>query len=257
MVSLATVTVTQTEYPRELRGYKVERAVIEIRRPDEKQTKPVNDNTQAENANNSQASGQPRSDGDRLIQLGKPQLARVTPLGITFEIPIVVAPVKPSGHVDFLLFEGMTINGTSVDIDEYHRAFDLPNKKSLTLPEPLSVYLKLPTAVLAAIDEWSNSKETWPVAGRVYVCGKFKKSILSFKRCVPVEINTAIQNPLHAAGSDEAPIVLGLRGNSVVLFNPVDDQLAHFLARPIDHRRVFEHLIIASTVDPVVVCHHS
>jgi len=188
------------DYPKEIRGYKVERAVVEVKRSDAKETKSTGDKSQTRQQNsanaNEPADNQTRSDPDTLIRLGKPQLARVTPLGVTFEVPLVIAPVKRSGHVDFLLFEAMVINGTSVDIDEYHRAFDLPNKQPLTLREPLSIYLHLPSAVLAAVDEWSNSKETWPVTGRVYVCGSFKRSILSFKRCVPVEINTTMRNPL-------------------------------------------------------------
>jgi len=188
------------EYPKEIRGYKVERAVVEVKRADAKERKSTGDKSQAPQQNSPNANepnnNQARSEADTLIQLGKPQLGRVTPLGVTFEVPIVVAPVKHSGHVDFLLFEAMVLNGTSVDIDEYHRAFDLPNKQPLMLREPLSIYIHLPSAVLAAVDEWSNSKETWPVTGLVYVCGSFKKSILSFKRCVPVEINTTMGNPL-------------------------------------------------------------
>jgi len=189
------------EYPKEIRGYKVERAVVEVKRADAKERKSTGDKSQAPQQNSPNANepnnNQARSEADTLIQLGKPQLARITPLGVTFEVPLVVAPVKRSGHVDFLLFEAIVINGTSVDIDEFRRAFDLPNKQPLTLRDPLSIYLHLPSAVLAAIDEWSNSKETWPVTGRVYVCGSFRKSILSFKRCVPVEINTTMRNPLQ------------------------------------------------------------
>jgi len=199
---VASAAATQTgDYPKEIRGYKVERAVVEVKRSDSKETKSTGNKSQTPQQNaanaNEPTDNQTRSDPDTLIQLGKPQLARVTPLGVTFEVPLVVAPVKRSGHVDFLLFEAMVINGTSVDIDEYHRAFDLPNTQPLTLREPLSIYLHLPSAVLAAIDEWSNSKETWAITGRVYVCGIFKKSILSFKRCVPVEINTTMRNPLQ------------------------------------------------------------
>src|SRR5262249_35073290 len=115
------------------------------------------------------------ADVDQLIRFGQPQLARVTPLGITFEVPIVVAPVKQSGHVDFLVFEEMVINGRSVNIDEYHHSFDLPNKTPLTLRNPLRIYIYLSSALLAAIGEWTDSKEVWPVTGRVYVFGKFKK----------------------------------------------------------------------------------
>ena len=112
-------------------------------------------------------------------------------------MPIVVSPVKQSGHIDFLMFEDMVVNGTSVEIDEYHRAFDLPNKEPLTLREPLRIYIYIPSALLAAIGEWSDSKETWPVTGRVYVFGKFKKYLVSFKRCIPVELNVTMRNPLR------------------------------------------------------------
>ena len=200
-IGASTAAAQTRDYPKEIRGYKVERAVVEIKRPDSKKRNSASDRSPDAQQNtpddNEQPDNRRRSDPDTLIQLGKPQLARVTPLGVTFEVPIVVAPVKQSGHVDFLLFEAMMINGTSVEIDEYHRAFDLPHKQPLTLREPLSIYLHLPSAVLAAIDEWSDSKQTWPVTGRLYACGNFKKGILSFKRCVPVEINTTMRNPLQ------------------------------------------------------------
>lgn len=193
LISGATAVLPQTgSYPKEIRGYKVERTVVEIKKPDPKNQKPGNTGSgvgQSDTANS-------ESDVDALIKLGKPQLSRVTPLGITFEVPLVVAPVKQSGHVDFLVFEDMVINGTSVGIDEYQHQFDLPNKQPLTLGDPLRIYIYLPSAMLAALGDWSDSKETWPVTGRVYVFGKFKKSMFSFKRVVPVELKLTMQNPL-------------------------------------------------------------
>jgi len=112
-------------------------------------------------------------------------------------VPVVVAPIKQSGKVDFLLFEDMTVNDHSIEIDEYNRAFDLPTKKPLTLNEPLRFFIYTPIAALAAVGEWSDSRETWPVTGRVYVCGKYKKFLFSFKRCVPVELNLTMRNPLR------------------------------------------------------------
>jgi hypothetical protein len=175
-------------YPKELRGYKIERTVVEIKKP-KKETKGRKPGTNGDSSD--------ESDVDQLIQFGTPQLSRVTPLGITLEIPIIVAPVKQSGHVEFLLFEDMVVNGSSVEIEEYHREFDLPNKNPLTLREPLSFYIYLPSALLVAVDDWSNSKETWPVTGRVYVFGKFKKGWFSGKRCVPVELTLKMRNPLR------------------------------------------------------------
>ena len=175
-------------YQKEIRGYKIERAAVEMK----------GSNTDKSRDPASMSGSQQTSDDvDQLITFSTPELARVTPLGITFDVPVVVAPVKQSGRVHFLLFEDMTVNGHSVEINEYTHTFDLPNTQPLTLRDPLRFYIYLPIAALAAADEWGNSKETWPVTGRVYVCGKFKKSIFSFKRCVPVELNLTMRNPLR------------------------------------------------------------
>jgi len=185
-------------YPKEIRGYKVERTIVELKKPDKPNNQSRNQDGSAARNNDNQNNNPSNSDSSvyQLITFGRPQLARITPLGITFKVPIVVAPVRQSGHVDFLVFEDMLINGRSVEIDEYQRAFDLPNKHALTLGDPLNIYIYLPGAVLAALGEWTDSKETWPVTGRVYVFGKFKKSVFSFKRCVPVDLNLSMRNPL-------------------------------------------------------------
>lgn len=195
------------EYPKEIRGYKVERTAVELR-GSTNQPKTTSSRTPATTDQNpppvvppapqtsSSPVAPPPDDVDQLITFGRPSVARVTPLGISLHVPVVVAPIKQSGHVDFLLFEDMTVNEHSVEIDEYHRGFNLPTKKPLTLHEPLQFYIYLPVAALAAIDEWSNSKDTWPVSGRVYVCGKYRKFLFSFKRCVPVELDLTMRNPL-------------------------------------------------------------
>ena len=176
-------------YPDNIRGYKVERTVVEVKKPENK--------NQARDGE----AGSSDSDVDQLITFGQPSIARATPLGITFEVPVVVAPVKQSGKVDFLVFEDMEVNGHSVQIDEYKHSFGLPDKKSLTLRDPLRIYIYLPSAILAALGDWTDSRDTWPVTGRVYVFGRFKKKILgistSFKRVVPVELNLTMRNPLR------------------------------------------------------------
>jgi len=164
-------------YPKEIRGYKVERVAVELRETKQK---------------NAQQNTTPQ-----LIKFGSPRVAAITPLGITLEIPVVVSPVKQKGHVDFLVFEKMKVNDTSVEIDEYHRAFDLPNKKPLTLKEPLRFYVYLPNAIMVAIDDLTNTAKEWPIVGVVYVFGRFNKSVFRFKRVIPVEINLTTPNPLH------------------------------------------------------------
>jgi hypothetical protein len=175
LLAVAPTTLAQSKtYPKEIRGYKVHRGAVEPKN----KVRDADDQTQ-------------------LIQFGDASVARVTPLGITLEIPIVVSPVQQKGRVDFLVFENMIVNGTSVEIDEYHRAFDLPNDKPLTLKEPLRFFVYLPRAVLAAIDELSARAKQWPITGVVYVFGRFKKGIFRFKRVIPIELNIKIHNPLR------------------------------------------------------------
>jgi hypothetical protein len=184
LISYVTADSQQRTYPDKIRGYKLSRTNVELKKPDEKSKPATNDDPALD------------FDAQALIKFGEPQLARVTPLGITFELPISVNPVRQKGRVDFLMFEEMVVNGTSVEIDEYHHSFDLPNKKPLMLKQPLKFYVYLPSALFAAMDEWTNSKETWLVEGRVYVFGKFKKTLFTFKRYVPVELKVNIDNPL-------------------------------------------------------------
>ncbi len=177
LLSPMTATPQQPSYPKEIRGYPVERAVVELKKDPNQPTT--------------------GDDEDALLRLGDPKVIGVTPLGIDIEVPIVVSPVKQKGNVHFLMFEDMVVNGMSVEIDEYHRKFDLPNKKPLTLNEPLKLYIRLPGVVFAALGEWGNSKESWLVTGRIYVFGKFNKSIFTFKRVIPIELKMTIQNPLR------------------------------------------------------------
>jgi hypothetical protein len=180
-VAGAPAMLAQTRaYPDKIRGYKVERTVVEVK-----------------SAKNNNGAKSDDANVDQLITFGKPTLARVTPLGITFDVPIVVAPVTQSGKVDFLVFEDIEINGHSVNVSDYDHSFNLPGNAPLTLKSPLSIHIYLPGAMLAAIGEWTDSRETWPVTGRVYVFGKFKKSLFSFKRCVPVELDLTMRNPLR------------------------------------------------------------
>jgi hypothetical protein len=75
--------------------------------------------------------------------------------------------------------------------------FKLPNKEALTLEPPIRVFVSTPHAVLTTIDDVFNSKETWPVTGRIYVLGNYKKFLFKFKRAVPVEVQSTIKNPLR------------------------------------------------------------
>lgn len=164
--------------PKEMRGYKVERAKVEVKKSKD---------SDKESA----------IDEEILIRFGEARLVTLTPLGVTFDVPVMVSPVKQQGDVELLVFEDMQVNDTPVSIEDYGHPFPLPNKEPLTLAQPIRVFVSSPQVVLTTIDEFFNSKEVWPVTGRIYVCGQFKKFLLKFKRAVPVEVNASINNPLR------------------------------------------------------------
>jgi hypothetical protein len=169
-------------YPKEIRGYKVELAEVELKRQSAKDEHRLDADE-----------GQ-----DSLIKLGEPRVTSITPLGIHLEVPVTVAAVKQGGRVDFLTFEDMTVNGTPVTVNEYPHSFDLPNDRPVTLPHPITLHISTPRVLFGALDEWRKPQDTWPVTGRVYVFGRFKKFLFKFKRVVPVELDLSFRNPLRA-----------------------------------------------------------
>jgi hypothetical protein len=90
----------------------------------------------------------------------------------------------------------MTVNGTPVTVNEYQHPFDLPTTEPVTLPEPVQIYISTPRALLGALGEWNQPKDVWPVTGRLYVFGRFKKFLFKFKRVVPLELDLSFRNPL-------------------------------------------------------------
>ena len=169
-------------YPKEIRGYKVELAKVEIK----KQRAKAGDAAKG------------TDDEDELIQLGEPKVTSLSPLGIGLEVPVTVAAVKQGGRVDFLTFEEMTVNGTTVTVNDYEHSFELPTREPVTLPAPVSIYISTPRALWGALGEWNKPKDVWPVTGRVYVFGRFKKFLFKFKRVVPVELNLSFKNPIRS-----------------------------------------------------------
>ena len=185
--------VTTRPLPKEVRGYKIHRAQVEMKKTNEPGKKKSDKKSEKEKFEKDEYD----EDEPLLIRLGEPQLVGVTPLGVTFDVPVILAAVKQQGDVDLLVFEDMKVNDTPVTLEDYVHPFKLPNQEPLTLAPSVRIFVSTPQAVLRTIDEIFNSKEVWPVTGRIYVCGNFKKFLLKFKRAVPVELQTSITNPLR------------------------------------------------------------
>ncbi len=184
---------TARPMPKEVRGYKIHRAQVEMKKPGESgKKKPDNESEQEKFEKDEYDETEPL-----LVRLGDPKLVEVTPLGVTFDVPVILAAVKQQGDVDLLVFEDMKVNDIPVTLDDYVHPFKLPNKEPLTLAPSVRIFVSTPQAVLRTIDEVFNSKEVWPVTGRIYVCGHFKKFLFTFKRAVPVELQTSIRNPVR------------------------------------------------------------
>jgi hypothetical protein len=174
--------------PKEVRGYKIHRAQVELKETKESDKKNSGKKPDKEEYDETEPI---------LIRLGEAQLVSASPLGVTFDVPVILATVKQQGDVDRLVFEDMSVNDTPVTLEDYVHPFKLPNKEPLSLAPLLRIFVSTPQAVLRTIDEILNSKEVWQVTGRIYVCGHFKKYLLTFKRAVPVEVQTSINNPLR------------------------------------------------------------
>jgi hypothetical protein len=168
---------TDDALPKEVRGYKVQRAPGKIKKAKGSENEMLFEGE------------------EEIVHFGEARIVNLSPLGITFDVSVIVAAVKQRGDVDQLVFDGMRVNDTPVTVEDYTDPFALPNEQPLTLAHPVRVSVTSPQVVLTSIDEWLNSKDVWPVTGRVYVCGHFKKSVLTFKRAVAVELHASIDNP--------------------------------------------------------------
>jgi hypothetical protein len=183
---------TSSPMPKKVRGYKVHSAQVEMKKPSESGKKKDKKSEKEKFEKDEYDETEPL-----LVRLGDPELVGVTPLGVTFDVPVILAAVKQQGDVDLLVFEDMKVNDTPVTLDDYVHSFKLPNKESLALAPSVRIFVSTPQAVFRTIDEVLNSKEVWAVTGRIYVCGNFKKFLFTFKRAVPVELQASIKNPLR------------------------------------------------------------
>lgn len=192
-MSIAGQSNNDQPLPKQIRGYKVHHAEIELKQSADAKKGDKSDSR----TRRTDKEPEYRQDEPLLVQLGEAKLVSASPLGVTFDVPVIIGAIKQQGEIDRLVFEDMRVNDIPVNIDDYAHKFRLPNKDPLTLQPPLRIFVSTPQAVLRTIDELLNSKQTWPVTGRVYVCGQFKRFLFKFKRAVPVELNTSIKNPVN------------------------------------------------------------
>jgi hypothetical protein len=174
-------SVGAQDLPREIRGYKVHKAKIRV--------EPV--------PKASISSGDASKDDDAVVKVPRPRVVDIGLTGITLEVITEITPPKQRGKVDFLMFHGITVNGITIEIEEFRKPFELSGDPSKTLTLPVRAYIRNTDVLRAAYRELVDSKENWNVKGRIFVFGRFKKFGFTFKRVIPVDIELDVPNPLR------------------------------------------------------------
>ena len=172
---LLPIQAQQPALPKEIRGYKVHRAKVQIL------AAPTAAKT---------------DDVDARIKFGEPRLLDASLSGISFDVSVEASALTSTGTIDLLTFRDFHVNGVPVEIEEYSGPVLFKKGDSFHLPRPVKLFVSSGGILQAAWNEFRNAQNEWLVTGQVFVFGRFHKMGLTFKRVVPVEIQIKIKNPL-------------------------------------------------------------
>ncbi len=142
------------DYPKEIRGYKVQRIKISVK-------------------NQADKTGA-KDKSEAFVKVGEPVLTNVSLTGITFELSAEIDSLQQSGTVDFLAFHDFRVNGLAVDLEEYKDSFEFRKNQNVILPKPIKIRLSTAQTLRGALSEIKESRDEWTVTGRVFVFGQFK-----------------------------------------------------------------------------------
>lgn len=130
------------------------------------------------------------------VEFGAPEFSSVGLDGITFQIPGQLTVFGQKGRVDFLAFHDFKVNGLPVEIGEYSESFEFEDGVPHNLAEPVEISVGFASAGKGVLKEFAGPEDEWEVAGTVFVFGRYKWSLFSFKRVVPVKVSFRIPNPV-------------------------------------------------------------
>lgn len=173
-----TLVVPAQEFPKKIRGYKVHIAKVNVDGGAESQ----------------------EADGlDAAVTVSTPTVVDVGLSGVTVDVDGTFIALAQSGTVDFLTFNDLSVNGISVEADEYRQSFSFSKDQRIKLPAPIRLKVGTFNLAKAAYREFVSSKDQWKITGTVFVFGRFRKFGMTFKRVVPIKISMLIPNPIPAA----------------------------------------------------------
>jgi len=173
----------QPNLPKTIRGYKVQKVPVVVNR------------SQLTTGESTKAG--PSASVEVVSQ--KVEIVNYSLAGVTFTLPIQLQPIGGSGKVDFVTFHDFSVGGVPVEIEEYREAFSFTSGSPITLPKPITVFVRSDRIAIAAWNELRASRPEWQITGRVFVFGRFRKFGFNFKRVVPVDVSLTITNPLRSA----------------------------------------------------------
>src|ERR1044072_5105406 len=97
-VLCGSISAKAQDYPKEIRGYKVQKTKILVKNKSDRTEK--------------------KDDAEAYIELGEPTVEDVSVTGITLEIPAEILSVGQSGKVDFLTCKDFVVTGLHVCVAE-------------------------------------------------------------------------------------------------------------------------------------------
>lgn len=171
LLLIVSQTIHSQDYPDRIRGYKVHDPGLSV-----------------------EPAGESKN-GRVAVDFGSPEFSRVGLTGLTFSVPGKLTVFGRSGTVHFLSFYDFTVNGLPVEIRDYTKGFRFRSGEEIELDQPVEIDVGIRSAARGAVRELRDSRHEWTVTGTVFVFGRFKWSVLSFKRVVPVKVEFRIPNP--------------------------------------------------------------
>ncbi len=169
---LAAFAVTGQKYPDRIDGYKVHKKPVVIRSNDQKADK-----------------------RDFDLQFEDPAFAGASITAVKFELQANVRS-EHSAKIEKIRFENLTVNGISVEVNEFNAGFTLISDEMLRLPERFKASVSSLRAAKAVWLELTDPKKEWRVKGTAYIFGRFKRFGMTFRRAIPVEFDLLVKNPI-------------------------------------------------------------
>lgn len=171
------------KFPKEIRGYKVQKAKVLLRAAKEDVTVDA------------------KKEHDSMVRIGVPQNFKFSLAGATFDLPLSMHSYKTGGRIESITFEDMRVNGIRMQVEEFNHSFEFAKGVETPLPQPLKIKIDMP-ASLSDVKSFSPSLTEFEITGKVYVFGTFKKFGIKFKRVIPSEFRHKMKFTVPLFGSE-------------------------------------------------------